>query len=96
MNARVHAIVCPMVLMGLAAHAADYDATVAEIPAFVVKAVPAAGDTNVDPSITEVRVTFSKKMNEGGSAGSSILEDTKLPSAGKPHYLADGKICVLP
>jgi RNA polymerase sigma-70 factor (ECF subfamily) len=96
MNARIWVIPCLWTLTGLAAHAADYESTVAELPAFVVKTVPAAGDTNVDPNITEVRVTFSKNMRDGSWSWSQFSEDTKLPSSGKPHYLPDGKTCVLP
>ena len=44
--------------------AADEEDSVATLPPVVVKTVPQAGDTKVKPSITQIRVTFSKKMTE--------------------------------
>ena len=34
-------------------------------PPVVVKTVPVAGATDVDPALTEIRVTYSKKMRDG-------------------------------
>jgi hypothetical protein len=67
--------------------------SVATLPPVVVKTVPQAGDTNVDPSVTEIQATFSKRMTDkswswAGADGSWVT--------GKPRYLADGKTCVLP
>ena len=40
-------------------------------PPVVVKTVPEAGNTEVDPTITEIRVTFSKRMAAGHGLGLS-------------------------
>jgi hypothetical protein len=65
-------------------------------PPVVVKTVPQAGDTKVDPSTTEIKVTFSKKMTNGSWSWSSAFENSEPQTTGKPHYLSDGKTCVLP
>jgi hypothetical protein len=78
------------------AHAADQELSIGSLPAVVVKTVPESGDIRVDPNITEIRVTFSKKMQDGRWSWGQMSDDTfpKLP--GKPHHLPDGKTCVLP
>ena len=70
--------------------------SVATLPAVVVKTVPQAGDLKVDPNITEIRVTYSKRMQDGSWSWGQISDDTMPKSTGKPHYLPDGKTCVLP
>jgi RNA polymerase sigma-70 factor (ECF subfamily) len=68
--------------------------SVAALPPVVVKTVPQAGDTKVDPSITEIRGTFSKKMTTGKNYSWAGADESW--TAGQPHWLADGKTCVLP
>ena len=68
----------------------------ATLPPVVVKTVPQAGDVKVDPNITEIRVTYSKRMEDGSWSWGQISDDTMPKTTGKPHYLADGKTCVLP
>ena len=38
------------------------DISIKNTPPVVVKTIPVAGDMNVDPLITEIKVTFSKDM----------------------------------
>ena len=76
------------------AWSAELEMSVAALPPVVVKTVPQAGDTQVDPSITEVRGTFSKKMTTGKNYSWAGAEDSWV--AGQPRWLADGKTCVLP
>ena len=70
--------------------------SVATMPPVVVKTEPQAGDTNVDPSITEIRVTFSKRMTDRSWSWSQISDDTFPQTTGAPRYLKDRKTCVLP
>lgn len=64
----------------------------------VVATVPRHGDVAVDPSLTEIRVTFDREMSpqswswcQGGDPASLY------PGiAGEPRYEADAKTCVLP
>jgi RNA polymerase sigma-70 factor (ECF subfamily) len=66
------------------------------LPPVVVQTVPPAGSEGVDPGLTEIRVTFSKPMRDGTWSWSTWGEDTFPETTGRPHYLADGKTCVLP
>jgi hypothetical protein len=45
----------------LTAGAAD-KVSVKTMPPVVIKTLPQSGDTSVDPSVQEIRVTFSKEM----------------------------------
>lgn len=76
--------------------AQEREFTVANLPAVVVKSVPQAGDVRVDPNITEIRVTYSKRMQEGSWSWGQISNDTMPPTTGEPRFLPDGKTCVLP
>jgi hypothetical protein len=67
--------------------------SVAALPPVVVKTVPQAGDMKVDPSITEIKGTFSKRMTPGSYSWAGADESWVK---GKPHWLSDGRTCVLP
>ena len=56
--------------------------------------MPKSGDRNVDPSLTEIRVTYDKQMMD--ESWSWCYDPEGLKTTGKPHYEADGKTCVLP
>ena len=62
----------------------------------VVKTVPVAGAKNVDPGLTEIRVTYSKKMQDESWSWSTWGEENYPETTGKPKYLADARTCVLP
>jgi hypothetical protein len=85
-----------MALLPTLALAQQHEYTVATLPPVVVKTVPQAGDVKVDPNITEIRVTYSKRMLNGSWSWGQISDDTMPKTTGEPHYLADGKTCVLP
>jgi hypothetical protein len=61
----------------------------------VVKTIPESGATDVDPTLAEVQVTFSKKMFTHSwswcSAGGNYPGTTKE----NPRFLKDNKTCVL-
>jgi hypothetical protein len=81
----------------VAARAADQKPpTVENTPPVVVKTVPEAGDTKVDPATAEIKVTFSKKMADGSWSWTQISKETFPTIAGKSRYESDGKTCVLP
>ncbi len=65
-------------------------------PPVVVRTAPAAGATDVDPSITEIKVTFSKPMQDGSWSWSTWGEENFPETTGPARYLADGRTCVLP
>jgi RNA polymerase sigma-70 factor (ECF subfamily) len=84
-------------LGGLAGAVARADeVTLESMPPAVVKTVPEAGASDVDPKLTEIKVTFSKDM-QGGSWSWAMLAQANFPKMdGKPKYLADKRTCVLP
>jgi hypothetical protein len=88
--------VCLLISIGGTVQAADKELSIGSLPAVVVKTVPESGERNVDSNITEIRVTFSKKMQDGRWSWGQMSEETYPKTSGKPHYLPDGKTCVLP
>jgi hypothetical protein len=70
--------------------------SLAAAPPVVVHTVPEAGATGVDPSLSEIRVTFSKAMQDGSWSWSTWGEENFPDLADKPRYLADSRTCVLP
>jgi len=65
------------------------------VPPVVIGTVPGRGETDVDPSLTEIRVTFSKDMKDGDFAWCET--DEPYPeTTGACYYLEDGRTCVLP
>jgi RNA polymerase sigma-70 factor (ECF subfamily) len=87
----------PAAVQPLATEAgADEQVSIANAPPVVVKTVPEAGTANVDPSITEIKVTFSKPMRDGSWSWSTWGENTFPNITGKPHYASDQRTCVAP
>ena len=74
----------------------DNTVSLAAAPPVVIKTVPTAGLDAVDPSLTEIKVTYSKNMMDKTWSWSTWGKDTFPPTTGKPHYLADQRTCVLP
>jgi hypothetical protein len=60
----------------------------------VVATVPAIGDNKVDPSLSEIRVTFDRPMKNG--SWSWCYDSSQLKPSGTPYYEEDRKTCVLP
>jgi Bacterial Ig-like domain len=81
-------------LIGAAARADDV--TLESVPPVVVKTVPKAGTAEVDPKLTEIKVTFSKDMQDGSWSWATLSEESFPKVDGKPKYLADKRTCVLP
>jgi len=72
--------------------------SVESMPPSVVSTSPEAGETAVDPSLTEIRVTFSKDMmteNMWSWCSQSPETFPEIESKGI-HYLDDKRTCVLP
>ncbi len=81
-------------LLGAAARAGDV--TLESVPPVVVKTVPQAGTADVDPKLTEVKVTFSKDMQDGSWSWVTYSKESFPKLGGKPKYLANKRTCVLP
>ena len=75
----------------------DNGVTLATAPPVVVKTVPQSGAAEVDAAATtEIRVTFSKEMQDGSWSWTTWGENTFPTITGKPRYEADKRTCILP
>jgi RNA polymerase sigma-70 factor (ECF subfamily) len=72
------------------------DITVATTPPVVVKTVPQAGATEVDPDLKAIQVTFSKDMTDDSWSWIQLSDETFPKVDGKPKYEKDKRTCVLP
>ena len=72
------------------------DVTLESVPPVVVKTVPEAGSGEVDPKLTEIKVTFSKDMQDASWSWVTLSKESFPKMDGKPKYLADKRTCVLP
>lgn len=77
--------------------AAEDSITVQNLPPVVVKTSPVAGTEDVDPNVSEIKVTFSKEMADESWSWSQLSDDTFPKTVGdKPiHYEKDRRTCVL-
>lgn len=83
--------------IGLGTAQAEETITVKSMPPVVVKTFPQAGETDVDPSIKEISVTFSKEMITKEMWSWVIVSTESFPKiTGEVKYLTDKKTCVAP
>jgi len=76
---------------------AENNISVNTMPPAVVKTFPQAGDTSVDPSIKEIRVTFSKDMMTQEMWSWVIVSKESFPQiVGDVGYLNDKRTCAAP
>lgn len=61
----------------------------------VVRTTPECGDRRVDPTIKEIRATFSKDMTDGCWSWCTAEEGEFPEMVGQPRYLPDKRTCVL-
>jgi hypothetical protein len=72
------------------------DVTLEGARAVVVRTIPEAGTSDVDPKLTEIQVTFSKDMQDRSWSWAQASKESFPALDGKPKYLADKRTCVLP
>ncbi len=73
------------------------EVSLASAPPVVVKTVPAAGAMDVDPGLLEIKVTYSKAMQDGSWSWCWWENKDDYPeTTSEPKYLQDGRTCVLP
>jgi len=90
-------IIAGMAVLALQTGAMAESATVEAFPPVVVQTFPTAGAQDVDPSIKEVRVTFSKEMLTEEMWSFVYALPAEFPKvAGEVRYLPDKRTCVLP
>ena len=63
------------------------------VPPVVVQTFPASGAAEVDPALSEIRVTFSQTMQQ---APAVVFDAPAALQTGPPRLLADRRTCVLP
>jgi serine/threonine protein kinase len=68
----------------------------ANVPAVVIGTVPESGAGNVDPALAELRVTFSKPMQNGSWSWTAWGEENYPTTTGGPRYSEDLRTCILP
>jgi hypothetical protein len=91
------AVVFGVLVSGLVGTAAlADDVTLESVPPAVVKTVPEAGANGVNPKLTEIKVTFSKDMQDGSWSWVTLSKVSFPNMDGKPKYLPDKRTCVLP
>ena len=82
------------ILLGGTARAQEI--TLESAPPVVVRTVPEAGAGDVDPGTKEIRVTFSRPMQDGSWSWSTASKETFPQTTGTPRYLEDRRTGVLP
>ena len=65
------------------------------MPPVVVRTIPESGATDVNPSLSEIKVTFSKKMMDKSWSWVRMSVETFPELVGKPYYLEDKKTCAV-
>ncbi len=83
-----------LAVAALAQAAREY--SVKALPPSVVKTVPQAGATDVDPALKELKFTFSKDMVKGNWSVCQVSKEHFPESGGKIHYLPDRRTRVMP
>jgi tRNA A-37 threonylcarbamoyl transferase component Bud32 len=66
------------------------------MPPVAIRTVPESGVKEVDSSLTELRVTFSKPMKDGSWSWCRLDDETFPEMTGAPRYLDGLRTCVLP
>ncbi|MBW1781478.1 MAG: DUF4019 domain-containing protein [Deltaproteobacteria bacterium] len=87
-----------ILMAGIAGAQVNAQITVKAMPPSVVRTVPQAGDTEVDPSLTEITVTFSKDMMTEQMWSWCSQSPETFPEIDKTRirFLEDKRTCVLP
>src|SRR5262245_60511196 len=86
---------CSALVLGTSTRRAE-DVTVATAPPVVVKTVPQAGASDVDPDLKSIQVTFSKDMADGSWSWVQLADETFPKVDGKPKYEENKRTCALP
>ncbi len=97
MRRAVMMLLSGVLVIGVGIVQAEKKITVQSMPPVVVKTFPQSGDTQVDPSIKEISVTFSKDMMINQMWSWVMISKATFPQiTGEVRYLDDKKKCVAP
>ncbi len=90
-------IICvALVVAGVAGVIAAEKLSVKTAPPVVVKTYPKAGDDKVNPSIKQIRVTYSKEMMDKSWSPTQISKDSFPEVDGDLYYEKDKRTFVMP
>ena len=90
-------VLAAIFVAGVAEAQEKTEISVQSMPPSVIKTVPQAGGTEVDPSLKEITVTFSKDMLTDRMWAVCQISKETFPKTGKNiHYLKDKRTCVVP
>jgi hypothetical protein len=64
-------------------------------PPIVVETFPTSGSRDVPPGVTEIRVRFSKPMQDDSWSWTTLADNSTPESLGPPHFLNDHRTCIL-
>ncbi|MBM4136836.1 MAG: hypothetical protein FJ241_08405 [Nitrospira sp.] len=97
MNMKLHGVMVLIVIMLAMFVPLGQSAQISreETSPVVIKTCPESGATNVDPSISEIRVTFSKEMMDKSWSWVQISPENFPKLMNNPRYLNDKKTCVV-
>jgi hypothetical protein len=68
--------------------------TVDSVVPVIVKTVPAAGAADVASGVVEIKITFSKEMQDKSWSWTSAWKDSVPEFVGDPKYDSDHRTCV--
>jgi hypothetical protein len=88
-------VMASMVYYSLALPVESAEVSVRSMQPVVVRTIPEAGATDVDPSTSEIRVTFSKGMRDNSWSWVQVSPETFPKLLGKLRYLKDGRTCAV-
>lgn len=74
---------------------ASEEVSVQNMQPVVIRTIPEAGATGVDPSLSEIKVTFSKEMMDKNWSWVRMSLETFPELIGQPYYLEDNRTCVV-
>ncbi len=87
---------CVFALLSQVSLAHAQEITVESAPPVVVKTIPTAGDAEVDPGLTEIRVTFSKPLDPGGMSVVRASPATFPDLSGRVSFEPDQETLIIP
>jgi len=64
-------------------------------PPVVIKTIPESGAKNVDPALSEIRVTFNREMMDRSWSWVQIAPENFPELVGDPRYGEDKKTCMV-
>ena len=91
----VFAVVFGLFLLHPLSNVRSEEVSIETVPPVVVQTVPQSGTMDVDPKVSEIKVSFSKDMMDQGWSWIMVSKETFPEMEGEPKYMKDKRTCVL-